>query len=118
MPAVAKPPSEPTAAEAPTAEEATTATATEEPQLLPEDNEHIGMPVYLEGTRGRVKSGPYAGRMVFITGHTFDTTEDYLQFNTAGHPMRYFAKIKSYVVGTRDSRNEQLEITPDQFEEL
>jgi hypothetical protein len=75
-------------------------------------------PVLLEGAKVHVTSGPYEGRMAYVVGHTFASDGDYLQFNTAGHPKRMFAKVERYLLKTRDSRAERISATPDEVTPL
>lgn len=88
----------------------------------PEGPESEGVqPVLLEGQTVHVIEGEHAGvggRMAYIIGHTFASDADYLQFHTAGHPKRMFAKVESYQVETRDGRNEKFSVTPDEIRPL
>lgn len=88
----------------------------------PEGPESEGVqPVYLEGQTVQVIDGEHAGvggRMAFIIGHNFATDQDFLQFHTGGHPKRMFAKVDTYLVETRDGRNERFSVTPDEIRPL
>lgn len=88
----------------------------------PEGPESEGvMPVLLEGQRVQIINGPNAGvsgRMAFITGHEFASNADYTQFHSPGHPKRMFAKVKTYLVETRDGRNEKFSVTPEEIRVL
>jgi low affinity Fe/Cu permease len=75
-------------------------------------------PILLEGQTIEVTSGPFAGRMGVVLRQNFASDADYLQFNTAGHPKRMFAKVDSYIVKTRDSRNEQISVSANDAKAL
>lgn len=76
------------------------------------------LPVLLEGQRVQIIDGVNAGRMAFVLRHEFVSDKDHVQFNTPGHPKRMFAKVKNYIVKTRDARNETLSVTPEQIKPL
>lgn len=75
-------------------------------------------PVLPEGQRVQVVSGPFTGRMGHVIGHDFASDNDYLQYHTAGHPKRQFAKVERYKLKTRDSRAEQISATPEEVTPL
>lgn len=91
-----------------------------EPEDAGPESEGV-LPVFLEGQRVQVISGEHAGvsgRMAYITGHHFASDEDYLQFHTAGHPKRMFAEVNTYLVETRDGRNERFSVKPEEIRPL
>lgn len=76
------------------------------------------LPVLLEGQTVEVTGGQFAGRMGVIMRQNFASDADYLQFHAPGHPKRMFAKVESYIVKTRDSRNELVSVQADDLKAL